>query len=259
MGKPSRPSPRRFRTNAGCINSSRPTHRYDFAAPNYTNALCQLAHLNFGGPLHRCRRHDDAHRRVHRSLAQQPVRRLALFDVYGDVLNTILHTSIKPTSNNQRPVPNFAMNETNPLDENSTTTPATPRRRRWVPLLITLAIFASGAIVGTCGTLMYVRQQIHHRLHHPEEFPARIAARIAWKLDLSEEQTQQVETLLTTRQKSIRKIRREYQPQLEAELEQLAAQISEVLTDEQRTKWQTWFQAVRTEWLPQPIKEEADE
>ena len=124
------------------------------------------------------------------------------------------------------------------------------RPRGWMKALFLLIIFSSGAIVGTCATLILIRQQVHYRLHHPEEMPSKIASRIQWKLGLSEEKTQQVEAILANRQQAIQQIRREFQPQLERQLDQLEEQVADLLDDPQATTWQTWFQEMRAEWLP---------
>jgi len=124
------------------------------------------------------------------------------------------------------------------------------RRRIGMKVLLSLVIFSSGAIVGTCATLMFIRQQVHYRIHHPEEMPSKVASRIQWKFDLSDEQTKQVEAILADRQQAIQKIRREFQPQLERQLDQLEEQVADVLDDTQSTTWQEWFQEMRAIWLP---------
>ena len=125
------------------------------------------------------------------------------------------------------------------------------RRPFWKPVLLSLVIFASGAIVGTCATLILIRQQVHYRIHHPNEMPGRIAARIQRKLDLGDEQTEQVQAFITERQQAIQKIRREFQPRLETELNQMQTQIADLLDDSQRVAWEAWFQEVRATWIPQ--------
>ncbi len=124
------------------------------------------------------------------------------------------------------------------------------RRPIWKPVLLSLVIFASGAIVGTCSTLMLIRNQVHYRIHHPEEMPGNVASRLQRKLDLSDVQTEQVLTVLTERQQAIQQIRRDFQPKLEAELDQLEKQIGDLLDDSQSTTWRQKFQAMRAEWLP---------
>ncbi len=150
------------------------------------------------------------------------------------------------------------MNATNPKQGNPESEgptsldrrPLPTRRRFWKQALLSLIIFASGAIVGTCTTLILIRQQVHHRIHHPEEMPGKIAARMQRKLDLSNEQTEQVQAILTERQQAIQQIRREFQPQLEAELNQMQEQVAHLLDDSQRMAWQAWFQDLRATWIP---------
>ena len=145
------------------------------------------------------------------------------------------------------------MNESNPKFDNSPPSGERPhpiRRRIGMKVLLSLVIFSSGAIAGTCATLILIRQQVHYRIHHPEEMPGKVASRIQWKFDLSDEQTKQVEAILADRQQAIQQIRREFQPQLERQLDQLEEEVADVLDDTQSATWQEWFQEMRTIWLP---------
>jgi len=130
--------------------------------------------------------------------------------------------------------------------------PAQPstQSRLWIRLLLTSVLFVSGVVVGTCGALLFIRQQVHDRIHHPEQMPARVAAYLDRKLDLSDEQTLQVEGIVSERQLAIQAIRREFQPKLEFELQQLADQVSGLLDANQRAVWQERFDALRSQWLP---------
>ncbi len=141
------------------------------------------------------------------------------------------------------------MSET--TENDNRTNPMRPSQSKpWLRLLLLLIIFLSGVIVGTGGTLLAVRQRVLHRIHHPEEMPAIVAARLRHKLGLSDKQVEQVETVLRNRQDDIQAMRREFQPQLEGQLDQLAAEISEILDDEQRSRWKEHFQMLRNTWLP---------
>jgi len=128
--------------------------------------------------------------------------------------------------------------------------PSPVRQKGWLKALLMLMIFSSGAIVGTCATLVLIRQQVHYRIHHPEEMPSKVASRIQWKLGLSDEKTRQVEAILSERQQVIQQIRREFQPQLERQLDELEQQVADLLDDPQSTTWQKWFQEIRAEWIP---------
>ena len=56
--------------------------------------------------------------------------------------------------------------------------------------LMMLIIFLSGAIVGTGGALLAVRQHVLHKIHHPQEVPDTVAARLQRKFDLEDHQAQ---------------------------------------------------------------------
>ncbi|NOY43247.1 MAG: periplasmic heavy metal sensor [Planctomycetes bacterium] len=149
------------------------------------------------------------------------------------------------------------MSET--TESNNRTNPPRPGQSKpWLRVLLLLVIFLSGAIVGTGGTLLAVRQRVLHRIHHPEEMPAIVTARLRHKLGLSDKQAEQVETVLRNRQDDIQAMRREFQPRLEGQLDQLAEEIAEVLDDEQRSQWEEHFQMLRDTWLPTVPKASPD-
>ncbi|MBN2476509.1 MAG: hypothetical protein JXB62_17980 [Pirellulales bacterium] len=129
---------------------------------------------------------------------------------------------------------------------------APPRRRAWVRLLLSLAIFVSGVVVGAGGTLIVVRNRVLHAVHHPEDMPAVIAARLRRTLSLRDDQAQQVEQILRQRQLALQEIRRRFQPQVETELDAVEAQISAVLDETQRVRWQKHFEHLRRTWMPAP-------
>ena len=115
-----------------------------------------------------------------------------------------------------------------------------------------LVIFGSGCVVGAGAMLIAVRSGVLWAIHHPEEMPPRVAARLRSKLRLEEDQTRQVESILGARQTHLQDIRRRTQPTVEAELDELAEQVSAVLNDSQRAQWQQTFQSLRGTWLPAP-------
>lgn len=149
------------------------------------------------------------------------------------------------------------MSETTGSD-NRANPPRPSQSKPWLRVLLLLVIFLSGAIVGTGGTLLAVRQRVLHRIHHPEEMPTIVTARLRYKLGLSDKQTQQVEAVLRNRQRDIQAMRREVQPQLEGQLDQLAKEIAEVLDDEQRIQWEEHFRMLRDTWLPTVPKTSSD-
>ena len=127
---------------------------------------------------------------------------------------------------------------------------ARARCRVWVRILLSLVVFVSGGAAGTGVTLIVVRNRALYMIHHPEETPALIAVRMRRTLHLSDAQVQQVETILGQRQRAIQGIRREFQPQVERELDRVEQEISEVLDNDQRVSWRKHFERLRSTWVP---------
>jgi len=130
--------------------------------------------------------------------------------------------------------------------------PAVARRRTWVSVLLTAIIFISGLVIGAGGALIAVRREMLHVVHNPQEAPRRIAAHLQSKLGLSDEQTRQVEGVVRQRQAALQAIRREVQPQVEAELDLAADEIGQLLDDTQRRQWDAMVANIRETWVPPP-------
>jgi len=128
-------------------------------------------------------------------------------------------------------------------------------RRRWLTVLLLLVIFFSGSVLGGGGMFVFLRNRALHVLHHPEDGPARMANRLRSKLGLSAEQTRQVEEILRQRQLALQAIRREVQPRVVAELNEVERQIAAVLDDAQQEKWHAIFTRLCDTWIPDVPKE----
>ena len=133
-------------------------------------------------------------------------------------------------------------------------TPAPPPRprRRWLRWLLWLTVFGSGFVAGTGLTLIGVRQGMLDAIHHPETMPKKAAQRLRRPLQLSDEQTQRIEQIIRVRQQSLQQIRIRVQPEVDAELDAIDREITQVLNETQRVKWQKLFDQLRRTWLPQP-------
>jgi len=106
---------------------------------------------------------------------------------------------------------------------------AAAARGRWLRRLMLAVIFLSGLMAGVGVTLLAVRQGVLYGIHHPEEMPERVAARLRRPLNLSDQQADRVEAIIQQRQTHLQEIRRRFQPEVEAELEQVYAEIRELL------------------------------
>ena len=113
-------------------------------------------------------------------------------------------------------------------------------------------IFAAGVVCGAGGTVLVVVNRLQHAIHHPEDAPERLAGALQRRLDLTNEQRNQVEAIIARRQGELMAIRRQFQPQVVGQLDQLRDEIGQVLTDDQRERWTTLFTTYVNRWLPPP-------
>jgi hypothetical protein len=127
---------------------------------------------------------------------------------------------------------------------------AAAARGRWLRLLMLAVIFLSGLVAGVGVTLLAVRQGVLYGIHHPEEMPARVATRLRRPLNLSDQQAERIEAIIQQRQTHLQEIRRRFQPEVEAELEQVYAEIRELLDDQQRERWEQIYTHLRQTWIP---------
>jgi hypothetical protein len=131
--------------------------------------------------------------------------------------------------------------------------PALPAaRRRWVRIVVALFIFFAGAIFGCGLTVIVAVHNIRHAMHHPEEVPARITRYLTRRLDLSPDQADKVQLLIARHQSHLQAIRRETQPRVAVELSGLRQEIGDLLSPQQKSKWDDIFNEAVDRWLPPP-------
>jgi hypothetical protein len=128
--------------------------------------------------------------------------------------------------------------------------PAPVKRRRWLTVVLAALIFAAGLVSGAAVTMAVAVHRLQYFIHHPEEAPARIAGRLQRRLGLDDVQKAKVEAIVANRQRELMTLRGEMQPQVLEQLNLLRAEISDVLTEPQRGRWQRMFDDLRERWLP---------
>ena len=128
--------------------------------------------------------------------------------------------------------------------------PPPPRRRRWLTALVMLVIFVCGGIVGAGAMLKFIDGRVQEAIHHPEQMPARVAGRLERRLGLSEKQHADVLDILTRRQQELFAIRRQTQPQIEAVLDGIEADVVGVLDSSQKETWLSDAKRFRERFTP---------
>jgi len=128
--------------------------------------------------------------------------------------------------------------------------PPPAKRRRWLTIVLALAIFAAGFATGAGVTALAAVNRIQYAIQHPELAPARVAKMLQRRLRLDDDQRAKVERIIAERQTRLATIRRQFQPLITLQLNQLRDEIGEVLNTDQRERWNTLFNTLVERWLP---------
>jgi len=143
-----------------------------------------------------------------------------------------------------------------PLDDEAGTpipSPAKPRRRRLMQILLSLVILSCGIAIGSAVTLNVVWKRFVDGFQRPEEISGRVVGRMNRYLELTDEQETQLEQIFKEHEKTIRDIRMEYQPLIRNEIESLEEKVKTVLTPDQAAKWEERFRGMKEMWMgPRP-------
>jgi uncharacterized protein HemX len=121
---------------------------------------------------------------------------------------------------------------------------------KWRMLLFGVLILAIGMIIGAGVSVIVVHKVVQNVIRNPEDIPVRISQRMRRKLDLNERQTKRILDIMRAHQKNIQALRREYQPGLEKELDEMRDEVSGVLEPEKARKWRARFEELKRNWLP---------
>lgn len=142
------------------------------------------------------------------------------------------------------------------MSEQQTPTKASPstrarKKRHWVwSVLIGAAILVCGMIIGACLTLIVVRNRVIDLIQHPQKRTTAMVRRLDRALDLSEDQRSEIRDVLRKHRAEFNEIRREVGPRVKEQIEALDRDVSEVLNEEQRKKWNQYLNRLRRLWMP---------
>ena len=135
----------------------------------------------------------------------------------------------------------------------STEERAVPRfraSRRWPSVLLCFVFFLCGMVIGGGGTLIVTKHVMLYRLHHPEKRVLQDAKLLQKKLGLTDEQTREVLAIFREKLKVFDSLRREIDPRVQEQLDNLKRDVAAVLDKGQAQKWNTWFEKTREMWTP---------
>jgi hypothetical protein len=134
--------------------------------------------------------------------------------------------------------------------------PAPPGPRVGVPRRVTIALLAlllvaSGMVIGSGATLLVVKHRVLAAMNDPQSaLKPVLMRRLDRELSLTEEQYDQIDTLLDDHLRKLRAIRRSVWPDVIAANDGLRQSVGKVLDDEQREAFFARFDEIRSTFAP---------
>ena len=106
------------------------------------------------------------------------------------------------------------------------------------PIVLLLLVFLAGISVGVVGTRYEIRRSIRQAVRQPELVRLRIERDLTRDLNLDPAQQAKLDEILVNTQQQVATARQERQPRFRAILAETQKRISEILTPEQRQKFE---------------------
>ena len=119
---------------------------------------------------------------------------------------------------------------------------------RWIAIVAVVALFLSGISIGALAVVLLGHRGAEPaggpggapemKMRSPMPPPEIFIEHLARQLGLDEDQKAKIESILADSEKRSNEIRREIRPRLEAQIEETHRRIGEVLTADQRQKFE---------------------
>ena len=110
--------------------------------------------------------------------------------------------------------------------------------KRWLALLALAGLFALGVVSGGLGAHLYYARALDRPPGPPPFLAPFMGPRLERALDLSPEQSEQIRAILEQGRREAGSLRRDLVPRLEELMERNRARIREILTPEQRRRFE---------------------
>jgi hypothetical protein len=128
--------------------------------------------------------------------------------------------------------------------------PTTSRRPLWRTLLLAALIFIAGGITGGAATVIVIVRRLHAVIQTPESLPDRLTARLTRHLGLTEDERARVHATLVKHQVNLLAMRREMQPKVMAELDQIRIDIGAEIDPARRAKLDATYETFIDNFVP---------
>jgi hypothetical protein len=108
-----------------------------------------------------------------------------------------------------------------------------------------LAILLCGMFIGSALTAHWGHHLMVKLVGNPQRMAEHLTRRLTHELDLSPQQTEQVHAILAKRAETASQIFREIHPRLSEQFDLMHDEISLVLDDDQKTKWDRHYEKMK--------------
>ena len=116
------------------------------------------------------------------------------------------------------------------------------RRRIGLQIIIGAIILFSGIVAGSSGTILFLKDRIIWcDLRYGKRTPTAVAEEFRAKYDLTDEQTRQVEAIISKRKERVHAVWHKMDQKLETEQQALMAEMKKVLSPHQHEQWERDF------------------
>jgi hypothetical protein len=130
------------------------------------------------------------------------------------------------------------------------------RKRIIIQAFVAIAIFISGIIAGSGGTIFLLKNKGILRPPGPHRPPRMMASEIAKEIgadyNLTEDQIKRVEQIFEKAGQSLEDLRQDFEEKMEAGKQQITAEMKQTLSPEQFEQWQQDFNARHGQREPGP-------
>jgi hypothetical protein len=118
------------------------------------------------------------------------------------------------------------------------------------PWLVIVLVFCAGFVGGIVVTRGVIRHFVREAINDPNFMRDKIERRLAARLRLDPAQRAKVHAVLVDTQRDLGSLREEFRPRFFSIMNQGQARISQILTSEQRQKFEEFQNENRQLWQP---------
>jgi hypothetical protein len=119
-------------------------------------------------------------------------------------------------------------------------------------MLLGSAILLCGMIIGAGLMATVLWERFQHSVRDPKRMPERIVDDMRDGLGLSNDQADRIRAIIARHRDEFEAIRMEMEPRIQAHMDQVGAEIQQVLTVQQREEWERRFARERHRWSRPP-------